>query len=174
MLAVARRKAVELVENLLECLLVCTDPDGFEGTGEDGGLKICKGSHLFRDWAVSKVGGSPGLEVDDGEFMHRWLAGKSHPITGRPLEVTRLSLPPGSVVAAFAHLAHGVSPRAIGLLPRGASLWCYHRYEPAVSQPWPDGKSGGVNLPPALQSAGERGELPARLSRLIDGVVSSY
>ena len=151
-------------------------PDGFEGTGDDGGLKIVEGSHLFRDPAINRLkpgrGGTPGLEVDDDEFTRRWIAGKNHPMTGQPLCVTRLSLPPGSIVAAFAHLAHGISPRSLAMPPRGASLWCYQRASERAG--WDPSASGGANIPPALQGAAQRGELPSTLAQLVADVVNTF
>ena len=34
-------------------------------------------------------------------FAAEWLAGKTHPITGEPLEIVELELPPGSIVSCL-------------------------------------------------------------------------
>ena len=38
---------------------------------------------------------------DDEVFAAEWLAGKTHPITGEPLEIVELELPPGSIVSCL-------------------------------------------------------------------------
>ena len=61
---------------------------GFEH--DDGNLKVVRGSHMFRDATVNCLG--------DAALEEHWLAGKTHPMTGEPLEIEQLSCPPGSVV----------------------------------------------------------------------------
>ena len=69
----------------------------------DGALKVVPGSHLFRD---SKIEAETDEELENG-----WIAGKVHPLTGKPLQIEELSVPPGSVALLWTHGAHGVSPR---------------------------------------------------------------
>ncbi len=139
-------------------------PDGFGETNE-GGLKVVAGSHLHRDVANCRGGNR------DEEFRTGWMSGKTHPATGEPLSITRLSLPPGSLVAAFAHLAHGVDPRCAQLPPRSANLWCYRVQHEADETPR---SRSGANIPPQFQARAHRGELPAELASLIVAVESGY
>ncbi len=63
-----------------------------------------------------------------------WLEGRTHPVTGRPLEMEHLALPAGSVVCCLSHAAHGVAPKAVGRESRLCSLFCYRK-------PWADGRA---------------------------------
>ena len=74
---------------------------GFEA--DDGGLKVVPGSHLFRDSTV--------VAPSDEELERIWIEGKRHPTTGEPLQIERLSAPPGTVVLMWTHSLHGVTPR---------------------------------------------------------------
>lgn len=78
---------------------------------DDGGLKVVPGSHLFRDPAI---GASSDEDLKGG-----WLAGKTHPITGKPLVIDYLTAPPGSVILMWTHAAHSVTPR----LPDSETRW---------------------------------------------------
>ena len=61
----------------------------------NGNLKVVKGSHLFRD---------PNLNAaDDDALRDGWMAGKTHPLTGEPLEIEELECPRGSVVVSRHH-----------------------------------------------------------------------
>ena len=94
-------------------------PQGFEAE-DDGGLKIIRGSHLFRDPA--------GCWADTDEEMRQgWLAGRVHPVTLEPLQIEYISLPPGSVVCCLSHAAHAVAPKALGRQTRWCSLYCYKK-----------------------------------------------
>ncbi len=75
--------------------------NGFEI--DDGGLKAVPGSHLYRDGRIH--GGT------DDALREGWLAGKTHPETGEPLQVQALSVPSGTVILMWTHAAHAVSPR---------------------------------------------------------------
>ena len=88
-------------------------PDGF-GADNDGGLKVVPGAHLYRsrDLADSEPTAPayeyncvPG-ELDDADFSGSWLKDKLHPITGEPLKIQRLELPPGSMVVVLHHSPH--------------------------------------------------------------------
>ena len=145
-------------------------PDGFKGRN-DGGLKVVPGAHLFRSQALTdsaipyaRQAVPPGDE-DDAELERTWLAGKRHPITGDPLRIEHLELPPGSMVTALTHIPHAVSPRPPGSGTRHCALFSYREPDPdgrvpittAASQPWelerdcalgeiPGLKGGPVNL----------------------------
>ena len=75
--------------------------NGFEV--DDGGLKAVPGSHFYRDGRIH--GGT------DDALREGWLAGKTHPETGEPLQVQALSVPSGTVILMWTHAAHAVSPR---------------------------------------------------------------
>jgi len=50
-------------------------------------------------------------------FFESWLAGKTHSLTGQPLEIESLTAPEGSVVLM---LTHAVTPRQ----PASPMSWC--------------------------------------------------
>jgi len=129
-------------------------PQGFEAE-QDGGLKLIRGSHLYR--APDGCSGA-----DDKEMEQGWLQGKRHPISGEPLVIEHLELPPGSVVCCWSHAAHGVSPKAPEKKTRWCSLLCYKKA---------DDLSGHVlpphSLPPVWAMKAQRGELPPVLTKLL-------
>ena len=129
------------------------------------------GSHLFRDPKRCRGG------ITDEEFASGWLRGKCHPISGDPLEIQSLSLPPGSLVSAVAHLAHAVSKRAMDRTTRFGSLWSYRVYDSDAAKDFlPTNEvsvgSGGHGIPPSLQHAAATGNLPKRIAKLIPPAVS--
>ena len=127
--------------------------NGFEADN-DGGLKIIRGSHLFRDPAGCNA-------ATDEEMGRGWLEGRTHPVTGRPLEMEHLALPAGSVVCCLSHAAHGVAPKAAGRQSRLCSLFCYRK-------PWADGRAQPPwEVPPVWAVKASRGELPPVLSELL-------
>lgn len=86
-------------------------------TPDDGGLKAVPGSHLFRD---PKIHGA-----DDEALRAGWLAGKTHPMTGEPLEIEPITAPEGSVVLMHTHAAHAVAPRQPGSPMRWCVVYAY-------------------------------------------------
>lgn len=69
----------------------------------NGGLKVVAGSHHFRD---------PDIKArTDQELERGWMAGKVHPITGKPLKVEFLTVPACSVILMWTHAAHAVSSK---------------------------------------------------------------
>jgi hypothetical protein len=70
----------------------------------DGNLKAIPGSHLHRSDPM------PGF-ANDADVEAGWLNGRTHPITGKPLEIERLECPPGTVIVMWTHGAHGVDPK---------------------------------------------------------------
>ena len=129
-------------------------PQGFEA-GDDGGLKLIRGSHLFRDPAGCRA-------ASDEEMRRGWLAGRVHPITGEPLQMEHLSLPPGSVVCCLSHAAHAVAPKALGKRPRCCSLYCYKKPSDVSGYAQPP-----HSVPPVWAMKAQRGELPAVLTELL-------
>lgn len=134
-------------------LTICY-PEGFE-MGKDGGLKIVRGSHLFRDPAGCHF-------TTDEDLEQQWLANRVHPVTGAPLKIERLSLPPGSIVCCLTHAAHAVEPKAADRKTRWCTLYCYKK---------PDGLTGSVQppsaVPPVWAMKAKRGELPDLLQELL-------
>ena len=134
-------------------LTICY-PEGFE-VGKDGGLKIVRGSHLFRDPSGCRFS-------TDEEMEHQWLANRVHPVTGARLRIEHLSLPPGSIVCCLTHAAHGVDPKAAGRKTRWCTLYCYKK---------PDNLTGLVQppsaIPPVWAMKAQRGELPEILQDLL-------
>lgn len=129
-------------------------PQGFSAD-EDGGLKLIRGSHLFRDTTGCRA-------ATDEEMRDGWLAGREHPVTSEPLAIEHLSLPPGSVVCCLSHAAHAVAPKALGRKTRWCSLYCYKK---------PDDVRGNVqpphSVPPVWALKAQRGELPEVLMALL-------
>ncbi len=68
----------------------------------NGSLKVVPGSHLFRT-SIRAEG--------DEELRALWLNGKSHPLTGKPLEIVDLDVPDGSVIVMWTDALHAVTPR---------------------------------------------------------------
>lgn len=83
----------------------------------DGNLKVVPGSHLYRD---------RDIEANrDEELLAGWMAGKSHPLTGAPLQIEDLSAPPATVALMWTHAAHAVTPRRPGSDTRWAVVYAY-------------------------------------------------
>jgi hypothetical protein len=72
-------------------------------TGNNAGLKVIPGSHLFRDSDIKAA--------TDEELLKGWMAGKVHPLTSKPLGIEPIEVPPGTVILMWTHAAHGVTPR---------------------------------------------------------------
>ena len=128
-------------------------PQGFEAE-DDGGLKIIRGSHLFRD------PGGCWADTDDG-IQQEWLAGRVHPVTSEPLQIEHLSIPPGTIVCCLSHAAHAVSPKALDRDTRWCSLFCYKKPSDVTGYAQPS-----HSIPPIWAMKAHRGELPALLTEL--------
>jgi len=129
-------------------------PEGF-GAKSDGGLKIVRGSHLFRD--------SEGCQfANDEEMEAQWLANRFHPVTSEPMQIERLSLPPGSVVCCLSHAAHAVAPKEAGKKTRWCSLYCYKKADDRTGLVQPP-----HGIPPVWAMKAQRGELPEILTKLL-------
>lgn len=83
--------------------------NGFELN--NGNLKAVPGSHLYRDEQINAE--------TDADLQAGWLAGKTHPHTGEPLQIVPLAIPPATVVLMWTHAAHAVNPR----LPHSPTRW---------------------------------------------------
>ena len=107
-------------------------PDGFSA-GQDGGLRVVPGGHLYRQARLEPRSAEPPSEwaTDDALFEAEWLAGKTHPITGEPLQVVELELAPGSIVSCLSHCPHAVSPKSKDRPTRYCTLLCYGKPDPA-------------------------------------------
>lgn len=128
-------------------------PDGFTA-GDDGGLKVIRGSHLFRDPQGCRA-------ATDEEMEAGWMRGRRHPVTGVPLAIEQLELPPGSIVSCLSHAAHCVAPKAVGRPTRWCTLACYRVAAADGSLPAPH------SVPPVWAMKAQRGELPPVLTGLL-------
>lgn len=84
---------------------------------DDGGLKVVPGSHLFRESSLRAA--------SDEELRRGWMAGKTHPITGAPLEIVPLEASPGTVILMWTHAAHAVTPRRLDSDTRWTVVYAY-------------------------------------------------
>ena len=67
-----------------------------------GSLKVVPGSHLLR----------ADVRAESDEALRTlWLNGKTHPLTGEPLEIVDLEVPEGSVIVMWTYALHAVTPR---------------------------------------------------------------
>lgn len=100
--------------------------NGFEA--DDGGLKVVRGSHLYRD---AEIRAESNAELEVG-----WLAGKAHPVTGEALVIEGLSVPKGTVALMWTHAAHGVNPRKQGSETRWCVVYAYRNPGRASRARW--------------------------------------
>jgi len=100
---------------LLGFLRVFFYVNGFQA--DDGGLKVVRGSHLYRDATIRAD--------SDAELMEGWMAGKVHPLTGSALAIEELNVPKGTVVLMWTHAAHGVNARKVGSDTRWCVVFAY-------------------------------------------------
>lgn len=128
-------------------------PQGFEAEN-DGGLKIIRGSHLFRDPA--------GCWADtDEKIQQDWLAERVHPVTSEPLQIEYTALPPGSVVCCLSHAAHAVALKTLDKQTRWCSLFCYKKPSDVTGYVQPS-----HSIPPVWALKAQRGELPPVITEL--------
>ena len=90
--------------------------NGFEAN--DSALKVVPGSHLYRDARIS-------AGIADKDLEEKWLAGKTHPLTGEPLRIESLEVSPGTVILMWTHAAHGVTPRISKNSTRWTVVYAY-------------------------------------------------
>jgi|EP01047_Picozoa_sp_COSAG01_P047099 hypothetical protein len=62
--------------------------------------------------------------------MERWLQGKTHPISGEPLRIRRLHIPPGSFISFCHHMPHWVGARTLNAPTRWALLLAFRTPAP--------------------------------------------
>jgi len=89
--------------------------NGFEL--DNGNLKAVPGSHVYRDAQISGE--------TDAAFQSGWLAGKTHAVTGAPLQIEPLAVPPATVILMWTHAAHAVNPRLPDSPTRWAVVYAY-------------------------------------------------
>lgn len=82
-------------------------------------------THTALPHAPTGAAAPPNWTQDDEVFRAEWLDGKTHPLTGEPLEIVELELPKGSIVSCLSHCPHAVSPKDEGLETRLCTLFCY-------------------------------------------------
>ncbi len=83
----------------------------------NGNLKAVPGSHLYRDQTISAE--------TDADLQTGWLAGKRHALTGEPLQIAALAVPPATVILMWTHAAHAVNPRLPDSPTRWAVVYAY-------------------------------------------------
>ena len=116
-----------------QCIRILCYPDG--ATTDDGGeFAVIPGTHLYR------VPYKWNAERPDEDMRSGLMKGKTHPITGEPLEIVHLSLPPGSMVSFVHHMPHYVSRRKPGSKMRWGLLMAFRTPDPdAVPAKWANG-----------------------------------
>ena len=112
-----------------QCIRTLCYTEGAE-IGDGGELAVIPGAHLYRipfKWSTERPD-------DDASMQESWLQGKTHAVTGQPLEIVHLSLSPGSMVSFVHHMPHYVAPRHTGGPTRWGLLMAY-RTPDAVATP---------------------------------------
>lgn len=111
-----------------QCIRTLCYPEG--ATIADGGeFAVIPGAHLYRipfKWNIKRFD-------DDADMQAGWLKGKTHVITGKPLEIVHLSLPLGSMVSFVHHMPHYVAPRQPDAPTRWGLLMACRTPDPAAS-----------------------------------------
>ena len=99
-------------------------------TPDDGGeFAVIPGAHLYRvpyKWNTERPD-------EDEDMRSGWLKGKTHPITGEPLEIVHLSLPPGSMVSFVHHMPHYVGRRKPDSEMRWGLLMAFRTPDPEAA-----------------------------------------
>ncbi len=146
--------SLEAYRSQPNAILTLCYPQGFESEN-DGGLKIVRGSHLFREPDTCRA-------PSDEELAAGWMKEHLHPVTSEPLEIEHLSLEPGSVVCCLSHAAHAVSPKGTDKSTRWCSLYCYKKADVSTGLVQPPSA-----IPPVWAMKAQRGELPGVLTKLL-------
>jgi hypothetical protein len=91
-----RTPAEYIAEGCMNLMLVY--PAGFPRVQDGGQLSIIRGAHLYCDTAAESPAAlsGAGSAVNDAAMEGGWMKAKLHPVTGTPLRVERLDLPPVS------------------------------------------------------------------------------
>ena len=149
-----------------QCVRNLAYPEG--ATIEDGGeLAVIPGSHLYR--IPFKATGNRTDYHDD--MQAGWLVGKTHPFTGKPLEIRTLSVGPGTIISFVHHMPHYAGHRSADAETRWSILMAYRTPDPdaeparwtkGVSAHWADRALATGKLSPAAVQIFQ-GENAARL-----------
>ena len=111
-----------------QCIRTLCYPEG--ATIDNGGeFGIIPGAHLYRipyKWSTERPD-------DDAAMKAGWLKGKTHAVTGKPLEIVHLSIRPGSIVSFVHHMAHHVGHRKPRTPTRWGLLMAYRTPDPEAS-----------------------------------------
>ena len=118
-----------------QCIRTLCYPEGAE-SGDGAELGVIPGSHLYRipfKWNTERPD-------EDADMQANWLKGKIHAVTGKPLEIVHLSIPPGSMVSFVHHMPHHVQRRPPGAPTRWGLLMAYRTPDPdAAPAKWTGG-----------------------------------
>lgn len=118
-----------------QCVRTLCYPDG-AATDDGGEFAVIPGAHLYRvpyKWNTERPD-------EDEDMRSGWLKGKTHPITGEPLEIVHLSLPPGSMVSFVHHMPHYVGRRKPGSEMRWGMLMAFRTFDSeAIPAKWSNG-----------------------------------
>ena len=118
-----------------QCIRTLCYPEGAE-SGDGAELGVIPGSHLYRipfKWNTERLD-------EDADMQANWLKGKIHAITGKPLGIVHLSIPPGSMISFVHHMPHHVQRRPPGAPTRWGLLMAYRTPDPdAAPAKWTGG-----------------------------------
>ena len=145
-----------------QCVRTLCYPEG--ATLVDGGeLAVIPGGHLYRipyRWNTKRPD-------DDAAIRTGWLKGKKHAVTGKPLEIVHLSMPPGSMVSFVHHMPHYVGYRQPGVATRWGLLMAFRTPDPeATPAKWSEGVP--VHWAKRVEAAGH---LSSEARRVFEGDV---
>ena len=118
-----------------QCVRTLCYPGG-AGIEEGGEFAVIPGAHLYRipfKWSIRRT------DYDE-EMKAIWIKEKTHPVTGEPLQILRLSTPPGSMVSFVHHMPHHVGHRNPDAGTRWGLLMAYRTPDPtAAPTKWSEG-----------------------------------
>ena len=63
-------------------------------------------------------------------MAREWIADKVHPVTGEKLAITKLSVPPGSLVSFLCNMPHAVDRRDASAGTRWSVIMAYRKPDP--------------------------------------------
>ena len=112
-----------------QCIRTLVYPEGAAIERGGGELAVIPGAHLYRvpyKWNTPRTAYDPEIKAG-------WLRGKTHPVTGEPLLIERLSLPAGSMVSFVHHMPHQVGRRHPGAETRWTLLMAYRTPDPQAT-----------------------------------------
>jgi hypothetical protein len=112
-----------------QCVRTLCFPAGMSEHDGGGEFSVVPGAHLYRTpylWDTRRT------EYDE-QFEAGWMRDKNHPVTGEPLRIERLDLPPGSMVSFVHHMPHHAGHRALDAETRWGLLMAYRTPDPTES-----------------------------------------